>query len=218
MSFFQVVVRLSLVIFAVWTTLPLASEPATFPLTEADMAGLRDAVAARERAIVDGNKTLFMNLLDRTDPAFLLEQSRWFDYRMSAELSDFVLAAERVESDGEGEVLVTLHQRYAIGSDREPREVRYIERYRRTDGVWRDADLAFSPLETEHFAIRCAIPPGESSEARTRRSGMMAAVARDTESAWASVSRAWGEAPKGRKTIKLFVDRELPRRGLSQAA
>jgi hypothetical protein len=133
------------------------------------MPGLRNAVAARARAIIDGNKTLFMSLLDRSDPVFLLEQSRWFDYRMSAEISNFVLLAEAVEPDGEGELLATLHQSYAIGPDREAREVRYIERYRRTDGVWRDADLAFSPMETEHFAIRCAIPPGESSEAQTAR-------------------------------------------------
>jgi hypothetical protein len=203
--------HLSLVILVFRSTLPLASEPATVALAEADMTGLRDAVSARARAIIDGNKTLFMSLLDRSDPIFLLEQSRWFDYRMSAEISNYVLTAEAAEPDGEGELLATLNQSYAIGPDREAREVRYIERYRRTNGAWRDADLAFTPMETEHFAIRCAIPPGESSEAQTRRSGMMAGVARDAESAWASVSRAWGEAPSGRKTIKLFVDRELLR-------
>jgi len=36
------------------------------------------------------------------------------------DLFNFVLAVERVEPEGEGEFLVTLHQSYAIGPDRQP--------------------------------------------------------------------------------------------------
>jgi len=181
------------------------------PLDPVAEEAVRSAVAERERAIVEKDRDLFMSLLAPGDEEFLLEQSRWFDYRLSAALADFSLRVEAAESSVPGELRATLRQSYLIGHERERRDVRYIEVYRQVDGAWKDADLAFDRIETAHFSVRSAIPPGEAAAELASRLARSEKAAQDAESAWAVVARSWGSESVGRATVKLFVDRELLR-------
>ncbi|MDP3176526.1 MAG: hypothetical protein Q8M76_01400, partial [Spirochaetaceae bacterium] len=183
----------------------------TAALEPAAEAAVRSAVAERERAIIEKDKNLFMSLLAPGDEEYLLEQSRWFDYRLSADVNEFRLEVEGVEASAPGELRATLRQSYLIGPGRERRDVRYIQVYCFSEGGWKDADLAFDRIETAHFSVRSAIPPGETAGERSSRASRSEKAARDAESAWAVVARAWGTEPVGRATVKLFVDRELLR-------
>lgn len=92
----------------------------------------------RARAVAEGDKALYMSLLAPEDPAFLLEQSRWFDYRLSAELHEFSLEAESLSPAGPGECRVALRQKYLLGEGREVRDCRFVQFYRKTGGAWRE--------------------------------------------------------------------------------
>jgi len=188
--------------------------PAAPALPPAGEAALREALALRAKAIVEKDKALYMSLLDQADAEFLLEQSRWFDYRLSAELFDYTLEAESLQAAGEGEALVILRQSYRIGLNKDERLVRFVDRYRVGADAWRYADLAFAPLETEHFIVNYALPPealGDSKEARTERLRGAEKVARHAEKAWATIRASYGETPPDKTVIKLFADRELLR-------
>jgi len=182
---------------------PAAAAPASVPaLTAADEALLREAVARRAEAVASGDKELYLSLLARGDDEFLLEQSRWFDYRLSAEIADFDLAIEGIEARGEDDCAVRLCQSYLIGADRARRVVRFTERYRRMGGAWLDADVYFGVEESEHFRVMYQ----EGIEA-SRAVEMLERA----ESAYQAVRRSFGNAPARTTSIKVFVDRELLR-------
>ncbi|HRZ90666.1 MAG TPA: hypothetical protein P5117_14385, partial [Spirochaetia bacterium] len=108
-------------------TPPADSAPATPAapvLSAGDEAAIRAAVALRARAVAEGDKALYLSLLAPGDPAFLLEQSRWFDYRLSAVLSEFSLEVESLEASGPEECAVALRQRYLYGPNGEVRDCR----------------------------------------------------------------------------------------------
>jgi len=143
-----------------------------------------------------------MGLLARGDPEFILEQSRWFDYRMSAEVSDFALDVESVSRLESGEAVATMRMSYLIGPEREPREVRFAQRYRKVGDAWLDADLDLLSRESDHFVLRYQAGANEASITR---------ILENAESAWYSVRRAYGQDPAPKTTLKAFVDRELLR-------
>ncbi|MBU0926358.1 MAG: hypothetical protein KKA67_01280 [Spirochaetes bacterium] len=170
-----------------------------------DASGVEAAVAARAAAISSGDKALYMSLLVPDDPEFTLEQSRWFDYRLSATISGFELRVESLEKLGEDEYVAAIRQSYRIGEPGEPgepREVAYTERYRRVNGAWLDADLYLKAKESDHFVLKYQASVEDKSAA---------AILEQAESAWYSVRRAYGDAPAGKTTLKAFSDRELLR-------
>jgi hypothetical protein len=183
---------------------PNASSSATPApaMLAADEALVREAVARRAEAVASGDKGLYLSLLARGDEEFLLEQSRWFDYRLSAEIADFELAVEGIEARGEGDCAVRFCQSYLIGADRARRVVRYTERYRRTGGTWLDADIYFGVEESEHFRVMYQ----EGIEA-SRAVELLGRA----ESAHRAVLLSFGDAPARRTSLKVFADRELLR-------
>ena len=183
---------------------PTAGVAAPIPpeLSVGDEAAIRAAVALRARAVAEGDKSLYLSLLAPEDPAFLLEQSRWFDYRLSAELSEFSLEVESLTPSGPGECGVALRQRYLLGAGKEVRDCRFVQLYRKVGGTWLDADIAFRTLESEHMVVRY----DEGVD------GLRAArILGDAERAWATVRDSYGEAPDRRTVVKLFSTQELLR-------
>jgi len=186
-------------------TPPADSAPATPAapvLSAGDEAAIRAAVALRARAVAEGDKALYLSLLAPGDPAFLLEQSRWFDYRLSAVLSEFILEVESLEASGPGECAVALRQRYLYGPNGEVRDCRFVQLYRKVDETWLDADIAFRTLQSGHMEVRY----DEGVD------GLRAArILGDAEKAWTTVRDSYGEAPARRTVVKLFSTQELLR-------
>ena len=178
------------------------TRPAAPLLAAQDEAAVRAAVARRAEAVATGDKDLFMSLIATGDPAFALERSRWFDYRLSAEIDGYSLEVEDIRPEGPDECSVALRLEYRIGPGREARATRFVERYRRAAGTWLDADLRLVELASEHFAL------GYQEGIDELRARTVLAYA---ESAWLAVRGSFGEAPAGRTRLKLYADRELLR-------
>jgi len=178
---------------------------------------LLDAISGRERAVAEGNAARFHDLLYTGDPEFLLERTRWFEYRQSAEIRDYRLEAESVflPPGGEGdELLVVIRQSYTIGTDSEERTVLSVDLYRKENRLWLYAGPAFAPIASDHFAVKYALPPealGEPAAARELRLAAARRVAGQAERAWSLVLASYGEMPPGPVTLKLYPDRELLR-------
>lgn len=171
-------------------------------LDPADAAAVKAAVAWRAAAIAVGDKEGFMSLLAPGDGESLLEQSRWFDYRLTAEISGYGLEVLSLRPVGKDACEAALRLRYRIGSPGEERALDYLQLYRRIDGTWLDADLVFDLLESTHFLIKF-----ERGIDRQRVWRIQA----DAERAWELVEDSWGEAPAAVTTLKIFADRELLR-------
>ncbi len=179
-----------------------AAAPATPKLSAGDEAAIRAAVALRARAVAEGDKALYLSLLAPGDPAFLLEQSRWFDYRLSAVLSEFSLEVESLEASGPEECAVALRQRYLYGPNGEARDCRFVQLYRKVGETWLDADIAFRTLQSGHMEVRYDEGVDELRAAR---------ILADAEKAWTTVRDSYGEAPARRTVVKLFSTQELLR-------
>lgn len=163
---------------------------------------ITQAVARRQDAVASGDKALYMSLLSKHDPEYILEQSRWFDYRLTATIAGFRLELEALKKIGRDEYIATVRQTYRIGDAAEPREVAYQQRYVRVDNAWLDADLYLKEKASDHFILKYQESTNETIVAR---------ILEHAESAWYSVRRAYGDAPAGKTTIKAFTDRELLR-------
>ncbi len=169
---------------------------------EIDETAVASAVAARARAIADGDKAAFMALAAPGDASFILERSRWFDYRMSAAVSDFSSKILGVTPVGGSECVVSVAESYRIGPGRELRAYSCDRRYRKVDGEWLDADLDFSALSTAHFDVKAT---------RDVAPERIASIAVLAERGREAVALAYGAAPERRVAIKLYGDRELLR-------
>jgi len=168
-----------------------------------DQAAIRQAVATQTRAIATGDKAAYLATFAPVDAEFSLERSRWFDYRLAAELADLRVTVEALERRDADTWAVKIWQRYLIGADRSAREVRFTRLYRRqVDGAWLAADLAFSTLETDHFQLRHAAAADRAALQR---------VAAAAEAAWSLVHDGYGAAPADKTAVKLYTDRELLR-------
>lgn len=170
--------------------------------SRADTKAIAARVAQRADAIIKGDKTLFLSLLDPGDPSFLLEQSRWFDYRLATTIHDLSLEIESLEAMGPTECRVGLHLEYGIGPQKEAREVRYLERYVKLAGAWLDSDLAFTVIEVDHFVVK--FDPGVDRIRAWK-------IAGQADQAWESAKAAYGSAPGEKTVLKLFAERELLR-------
>jgi hypothetical protein len=185
-----------------------ASAPATpTPISEEKNAEssaeeiVKELIAAKLDAMEAKDVERYLALVDETDREYYTEQRNWFLIYQDAVTFEFtidVLEAEKVSDDS---ITAKLHQHYFYGPQKEDRTITYEERYVKTSGGWKDADLNFKVTETPHFVIK--YPQEADTQARI--------VASDAENAYSSVVQELQLEPQAKTTIKLYEDQEMLR-------
>jgi hypothetical protein len=162
---------------------------------------VKELIAAKLDAMEAKDIERYLALVDETDREYYTEQRNWFLIYQGAVTSGFVIDVLEAEKVSDDFIIAVLHQHYLYGPQKENRTVTYEEKFVRTPGGWKDADLNFKVAQTWHFVIKYP------QEADTR-AGI---VAKDGENAYASVVKELQLEPQAGTTIKLYADQEMLR-------
>lgn len=188
------------------TPVPLPAAPAaapspTAPVEDSAREVAERMVAAKLQAMRDRDIGKYMALINEADSEHYTEQRNWFLIYLDAITSEFAIQVIDARKIDDATVVATLRQRYLYGTDRSVRTVTCEERFIKTGGGWRDADLYFATRETPHFVVRCQDGVGDKA----------AEFAEEAEGAYASVAASLRLEPAGRTTMKLYADQEMLR-------
>ncbi|MBN1427566.1 MAG: hypothetical protein JXB07_04220 [Anaerolineae bacterium] len=160
-----------------------------------------DWITAKLEAMEARDIDRYLALIDETDKEYYTEQRNWFLIYQDSETADFSIRVLKATQVDDTTIVATLCQRYLYGPEKEKRIVKYEARFVKTPDGWKDADLNFKGIETEHFIIKY---PG-SAEAKAME------VSTASEDAYASVVDGLGFEAQGKTTIKLYTDRKMLR-------
>lgn len=172
--------------------------------TDTDLAAeeiVRDLIAAKLGAMEAKDIETYLALIDETNEEYYTEQRNWFLIYQDAETSDFSIEVLKAKKVDDITIVATLYQHYLYGPEKEDRAAKYEAKYIKTPDGWKDADLNFSLIETEHFLIK--YPPKAEQKALE--------VSQAAENAYASVIKVLGLEAHSRTSVKLYADRELLR-------
>ncbi|MCC7451208.1 MAG: collagenase [Anaerolineae bacterium] len=122
-----------------------------------DTTAINTLMANMQQAVLAQNRALYLAYVDRTDPVFWLEHSRWADdWSKKQVVTAFSLSVQKLAVTGR-DATADLTMQWATTENR-ARTAQYPVRFRQgNDGVWRYAGEAWTTLETEHFRVR-ALP------------------------------------------------------------
>jgi hypothetical protein len=168
-------------------------------LSDNDASAIHQLVAAQEKAVNQGDMDRFMGTLYSADAEYCVEQKRWFQYFHSAGAKDYVLNIEDMARRSETEYVARISQSYVYKS---LKKVTFDLRFVKTGTGWKDADLEYQVLETDHFIIKGTTGIGQV---------WMNKIAKDAEKAYEKVTSFYGEQVPGKTTIKLFDNQPLLR-------
>lgn len=162
---------------------------------------MKELIAAKLDAMEAKDIKRYLALVDETDREYYTEQRNWFLIYQDTVTSEFAIDVLKATKVSDVSIIAVLHQHYFYGPQEEDRTITYEEKFVKTPGGWKDADLNFRVTETPHFVIKYP------QEADTR-AGI---VAKDAENAYASVAKELQLEPQAKTTIKLYADQEMLR-------
>lgn len=180
---------------------PVPSEaPTATPVAQADDAELIAALLRNmEIALQSNQDQQYLSYVDRSDPVFALEQTRWVEDWHSARviMQGFELEVRNLNVTGD-EATADLNMQWsALGADRQQfsRGADFPVRFTRgADGAWRYAGELWVTTETEHFIVYAA--PGLEET--------VALILPDLPDIYTQVTAALNHAPAERMAIKLY--------------
>lgn len=144
----------------------------------------------------------YLALLGNQEKEYLVEQRNWFLIYQKAPVSDFATTIEDVKIIDHETIQAKLRDTFDYGMNRkEQRDATYEKIFRRSVTGWKDCDLNFLDLGTDHFTIKY---PKEAKR-------IASLVAADAETAFKSITEQLGLQPMDRTVIKLYVSREMVR-------
>lgn len=172
------------------------------PIAESEVETIHAIVSAKEDAIKNGDIERFMALLDANKPEYLSEQKHWLQYYKSAVVSDYQLKISDIARRDPEKYVATLTQQYRYGPKKKERKCRFNQTFVKTQQGWKDSDLEFKQMETDHFVLMAMDTVSESTIAK---------IAKDAAAAFRIVDQIYGETPRDKTVIKIYNDPALVR-------
>ena len=183
---------------------PASSSPPTGPTATALLpsgepaAEIQALVAAMEAAVIAGDRTRYLELVDLSDPVFELEHTRWADEWSGAHpVAEYGLGfSDLAFSNGGATAQLTMT--WSLDGNGPPRTATFGARFTNDAGGWRYAGEVGTATDVPHFRILVA--PGLD--------GSVPGIVDDLPSVYDDVTAALGHVPAGSMELKLYSDSE----------
>ena len=172
------------------------------PIVDKDVKAIYAIVTAKEDAIRRGDMQRYLDLLDKTNTAYVVEQQHWLQYFVGADVHDFRLEIEDIAKREDNTYVAIITQQYKYGPKRVVRKCRFNQKFIYSAKGWKDADMEFRERETDHFILKAV---DAVSEQKINK------IADDAEEAWQIVREAYGVVPPDKTEIKVYNDPALVR-------
>jgi aminopeptidase YwaD len=174
----------------------------------ADVDAVRDTLAARVEAVLNGDASAFLSTSSTADPILRAEERNWF-----ADLGEPPLLAYSAEgevvgwSPGADEVVVALSTSTVVSGERTV-EATYDARFVREGGRWLYAGVDWDALSSDHFVLKVQ----GHDRAWAQR------VLDRAERIYAQVTTDLGATPPGQLEIKIYDSSEHFRLSIAPSA
>ncbi len=163
---------------------------------------VQELVDRKLRAMKAKDIDAYLAILGNQEKEYFVEQRNWFLIYQRAPVSDFATMIEEVKIIDQKTIQAKLRDTFSYGTDKkEQRDATYEKVFRKSETGWKDCDLNFLDLGTDHFVIKY---PKDAKR-------IAPIVAADAEKAYESVTKQLGLDPTDKTLIKLYVSREMVR-------
>lgn len=199
----SIVKRLPFVVLVVVLISGVSSIPAralwpTSTAQTSDQQQIVELVDKMRAAVVAQDKTLYLSLIDLSDPIFALEHTRWADeWSKEAVVSEFDLKVSNVVVNADEATADLAVTWTATGQSRRTADYP-VQFWRDSDGIWRYAGEFWHDTETEHFRVHAA--PGLEDAAQS--------VIEMLPDIYAYVTTTLAYTPTTNMQIKLYASSE----------
>lgn len=131
----------------------------------ADRAAIEALVGEMEEAVLNQDRTAYLERVDLSDPVFASEHTYWVDdWAEAAPLDRFSLNVANIQPDSDA-ATADLTMRWALLPDTSYREAIFpVQFVRGEDGAWRYAGEAWVAVEADHFLVQAFPGMEEAAE------------------------------------------------------
>lgn len=165
------------------------------PVDSLESESIVALVNKKELAVNSNQLKFFMEQIDTDNKEYFIEQIRWFQYYQNASVSNYVLEIEDIAKRNSDTYAAVVKQSYDYGLKKKIRKISYTGKFVRKDNGWKDSDLEFKVLETDHFIFKATTGIGKKRLDR---------IASQAEKAYAKVVTAYGEGTVDKTVVKLY--------------
>ena len=174
-----------------------AASPSAIASPATGRAEIPGLVALLEAAVLAGDRTAYLALVDLSDPVFALEHTRWADeWSGPSPVSQYDLqVVGEIASSGDlarADLTVT----WALEGDGDVRTATFPASFTRDAAGWRYAGEVWVETEVPHFLIKAA--PGLDAA--------VPPIVADLPRIYERVTAALGHVPGGSMEIKVYTD------------
>lgn len=169
-------------------------------LVDSEVASVLKVIKSKEYAVNTYDYEMFMAQIDAGNREYHIEQKRWFQYFRYLKGSSYTLMVNDIAKRDMDTYVAAITQSYAYGPDLRKNSVQYYGTYVNSESGWKDSDIEFVELKTEHFIIRGM--PGISPRHMRR-------IAKEAEVAYQKVVSVYGHGTDNMTVIKLYDDAKL---------
>ncbi len=160
-----------------------------------EVEAIHRLVLEKKKAVLDKDLDSFLKQIDSSDKEFYIEQKRWFQYYQSTDASDYDLKITDISKRDLNTYVATLTQSYTLGPQKMYKNSTFNKKYVHIQGGWKDGDLEFQQVNTEHFTIKAVMGIDEE---------IMKRIAAMAEAGFEKVTAAYGEGTTDKTVIKIY--------------
>ncbi|MFZ5966754.1 MAG: hypothetical protein ACOYVK_06230 [Bacillota bacterium] len=168
--------------------------------------GLNDEILAfierQEEFVKEKDMNGYIDTITTDSPEYVAEKKSWMRDIVKHDISEYQLKAEKIQFVSDDQAHVVVSQTYQYNGEKY--KTKYPLVLRKVNGMWKDSDMLFEEMETEHFLIKYFEP-----------SEKYAVMIRDVcETAYEDITERYGDKIYDKTVIKVYNDKELLRQSV----
>ncbi|KXG74744.1 hypothetical protein [Thermotalea metallivorans] len=161
-----------------------------------------DLIKYQEKLVNEKKVDEYVSTLSWKSPEYVAEKKSWMRDIKNNDIQGYTLAVEKIEIVDQQVAYVDIIQNYHFQNKNY--QMRYPLVVMKERGSWKDGDLKFNSIYTEHFEIKYF----DSSKKYAKK------IRTVCEEAYENVKERYGEAVEGITVIKLYKDKEMLRQSV----
>jgi hypothetical protein len=163
---------------------------------------VEDFVEKQEAYVNEKNLERYIDTISKEEPEYVAEKKSWIRDILENKIEKYDLAVEKMKVLGDDKVSLKLRQSYQYEGKKYNIQIPLL--LEKEEGAWKDHDLLFNEMVTQHFRIKYP----------KKLKKYAVAIKNVCENAYKNVQRRYGEGIDGKTIIKLYENQELLRQSV----
>lgn len=161
-------------------------------------------IETKRKAVASKDVKAFLSVLDPNQPELRAEQEHWFNDLIANDIHNYKLRIKSITAVNPDTLTADIEQTYTFKG--QEHSLHFTERFVFTENGWKDADILFNTISTDHFEIRY--------QSSAKGTAVAKEVAADAETAYQNLMSKLPYDLDGKTVIKIYDDAEQLRQSV----